>query len=94
MTRTKETFPVVGSEGAASDLKKARRTSFQAAPNDPSGLYSPLQFSKCPHIPELKSGHPEPAQLRDDLTLKGVAGVLDKEEAKQIWTEAGDEGLQ
>lgn len=53
-----------------------------------------MQFSKCPHIPELKSGHPEPAQLRDDLTLKGVAGVLDKEEAKQIWTEAGDEGLQ
>lgn len=53
-----------------------------------------MQFSKYPRIADLKAQHPEQAEVRDGLTLKGVAAASDQAEAKQIWTEAGDEDLR
>lgn len=88
-----QTSPVVSADRAESGLQ-AGRASFRAAPNHPAASHRPLQFSEYPHTADLKAGRPEQAEFRDDPTLKGVAGERDDEAAKQIWTEAGDEGQQ
>lgn len=51
-------------------------------------MTQPFAVVHAPRIPDLKAGHPGPAEFKDS---ESRAGAFDNEDAKQTWTEAGDE---